>query len=81
MIQRGLKTLDELDAARAADAAELTRHKASIQALAEFSSFLINLTIDLEAFSGLPEAFQSGIGSSQPFPTKPPQPVLPRESP
>ena len=49
--------LDELDVARTADIAELTCHKVSIQALAEFSSFLTNPTINPEAFSSLPEAF------------------------
>ena len=81
MVQRELEMLDELDAARAADAAELTRYKASVQVLAEFSSFLIDLIINSKAFSSLPEAFQSSIGSSQPFPTKLPQLVSPRESP
>ena len=57
MIQRGLKMLDELDAAKAADIAKLSRYKASVQALIEFSSFLTNLIINPKAFSGLPKAF------------------------
>lgn len=63
MIRRGVETLDELDAAEAAEKADLARQEAAALSLAEASNFLDDPTLDPEAFASLPDSFWAGLGS------------------
>ena len=57
MVCWGLTILDKLDAAKAAEKADLACYKAFASLLAKASTFLGNLNINSEAFSGLSDSF------------------------
>jgi hypothetical protein len=62
MIEMGVSTLEELDAAEAAEKEEQARLEASALALSEASDFFADPALDPAAFSDLPASFWDGLG-------------------
>jgi hypothetical protein len=65
MLKCGLETLDELDAAKATEKAELTVQESCSQALAKASLFLEDPILDPAAFTDLLAFFFLGLRTSR----------------